>query len=599
MTEKRILACFAAACMGLSLTFGIVTAAHETASAASQNLVGAPTVVTRLESMEQWDAFASEAPASLIITADGDGNAVGSGGTLGTFAEMYERAAEQGIIPIACLPDRAAADAFLTVWKNEIEDTDMAVMSADAQLLADVRGELKELRGVYDCTQTAFTDEGSLYEAVSASTLSMANIVVLNEESAAFANVAYLQGRFKTVWVEAEDGAEEFDIQSIVSSGAYGIVCSDPAAVYAAYSRYPQGALARASLNIAHRGLPLSMAENSVAGALAAAQAGASHIEIDVHLSADGEVIVMHDETIDRTTTGTGAIASMTLAEIRQYEINKTYSGQAVDPQPIPTLGDIFAAFAEDNTVVVCEIKTDDRDVLRAMEPVIEEYDFWDRLVFISFDMDMLAAAHEQLPQVPSASLDSFPSLLFSERAPLYNSINTVADVSLGDIGNTAYYDVMMKDRGYMSFVWTYETASNCVFAMSRGLYGLTNNDAAAFGRNVCALRGQEGQTAAKDGLASGAPIGIVTQTYAGSETEREGTVFSVRDCGTYAEVIASYESGNAVLFSPVFRVDYDGTSAGTPNGNGWIVWVCVGGGILVAGGAAAAVILARKKRAK
>ena len=116
-----------------------------------------------------------------------------------------------------------------------------------------------------------------------------------------------------------------------------------------------------------------------------------------------------------------------------------------------------------------------------------------------------------------------------------YPEIFMIADAKRGDIGNTAYYDVMMKDRGYMSFVWTYETASNCVFAMSRGLYGLTNNDAAAFGRNVCALRGQEGQTAAKNSLAAGAPRMLD---------------YLCDDCRTHFEQVKALLSGAGVAYT-------------------------------------------------
>ena len=595
MDHRRMQVSLMGCALAAALLLGTLPVSAAGASPGS-NLVGAPTVVARLENKEQLADLAAEPPASLIITVDADGNAVGADGqNLGTFLQVYADVRQADVIPIAQIADAAAAEAFVSLW-DSIGNADMAVMSADAQVLFSVRSTLTELRGIYDCSDMDLADDAARYDAVARSTQSMANVVVIGGEQASVETVAYLQGRFKTVWAELDAGeeGEDFAVHDIVSSGAYGIVCTDSAAVYRALRQYPQGALARIARNIAHRGLPMSMAENSIAGALAAAEGGAPHIEIDVHLTADGEVVVMHDDTIDRTTDGTGAVSAMTLEQLRRYHIVRTYGAQTVDPEPIPTLGDFFAAFDGTGIVIVCEIKTSDTAVLQAMLPVIEAYDFWDQLVFISFDLDILAAAHEQLPQVPTASLATFPARLFSLRSAQYNRINTVVDAAYGELSNEDYYDGTMKDRGYMSYVWTYDTAQDCVLAMSYGLYGLTNNDAAAFGKNIGALAGQAGQTMRL--LDYDIPVNVVVQTYAGEEAVREGTVFSWRDCGTYAEVIAAYSDGECVLFTPAFRVDYV-APAPSGMGTGWVVGLSVAGGAVILAGAAVVIVLLRKRR--
>lgn len=71
---------------------------------------------------------------------------------------------------------------------------------------------------------------------------------------------------------------------------------------------------------IAHRGYSSEAPENTLAAFEAALDAGAHVLECDVHLSADGQVIVIHDETVDRTTDGAGAIASLTLAELKRLD---------------------------------------------------------------------------------------------------------------------------------------------------------------------------------------------------------------------------------------------------------------------------------------
>ena len=81
---------------------------------------------------------------------------------------------------------------------------------------------------------------------------------------------------------------------------------------------------------IAHRGAPHHAAENTLLAIEKAIELGMDAIECDVHLCKSGEVIVMHDATLQRTTNGHGAIAAHTLAELKALKIN--------DGQAIPTL---------------------------------------------------------------------------------------------------------------------------------------------------------------------------------------------------------------------------------------------------------------------
>lgn len=74
-------------------------------------------------------------------------------------------------------------------------------------------------------------------------------------------------------------------------------------------------------LIVGHRGGAGMAPENSLQCIEKGIQTGADMIEIDIHLTKDGELVVCHDQTIDRTTTGTGKIAEMTLSEIRKFHI--------------------------------------------------------------------------------------------------------------------------------------------------------------------------------------------------------------------------------------------------------------------------------------
>lgn len=90
-------------------------------------------------------------------------------------------------------------------------------------------------------------------------------------------------------------------------------------------------------LIIGHRGASAEMPENTLAAFALAQEQGAAGIEFDVQLSADGQVVVIHDDTVDRTTDGTGRVSRMSLAQLQELDAGRG--------QTIPTLDDVFETF--------------------------------------------------------------------------------------------------------------------------------------------------------------------------------------------------------------------------------------------------------------
>ena len=91
---------------------------------------------------------------------------------------------------------------------------------------------------------------------------------------------------------------------------------------------------------VAHRGDDGVAPENTLAGIAECLQMGVDMIEIDVRLTKDGEIVVCHDSHVNRTTNGKGAIADMTLEQLREYRIVDK-AGNVTDAA-IPTLGEVF-----------------------------------------------------------------------------------------------------------------------------------------------------------------------------------------------------------------------------------------------------------------
>jgi glycerophosphoryl diester phosphodiesterase len=105
----------------------------------------------------------------------------------------------------------------------------------------------------------------------------------------------------------------------------------------------------------AHRGGALLWPENSLTAFRGALGLGAHFVETDVHLSADGEVVILHDATLERTTTGAGTVRERTRGELRALRL-KARTGAATD-EPVPALADLLALLGPVPTRLLLEIK--------------------------------------------------------------------------------------------------------------------------------------------------------------------------------------------------------------------------------------------------
>ena len=111
------------------------------------------------------------------------------------------------------------------------------------------------------------------------------------------------------------------------------------------------------SLIFGHRGASGYAPENTLEAFRLAMEMGADGFELDVHMSKDGELVVIHDETVDRTTDGTGWVKDLTLAELKKLDASNgmaPYKGAR-----IPTLGEVYDLIRDTNHMVNVEIKTD------------------------------------------------------------------------------------------------------------------------------------------------------------------------------------------------------------------------------------------------
>ncbi|MFC4557861.1 glycerophosphodiester phosphodiesterase [Virgibacillus kekensis] len=106
----------------------------------------------------------------------------------------------------------------------------------------------------------------------------------------------------------------------------------------------------------AHRGSAGTHPENTMASYREAKRVGADGIELDVHLTSDGKLAVIHDETVDRTTNGTGHIKDFTLAELKELDAGSWFTSE-FSGETIPELGEVLAWVKQEKLLVNIELK--------------------------------------------------------------------------------------------------------------------------------------------------------------------------------------------------------------------------------------------------
>jgi glycerophosphoryl diester phosphodiesterase len=157
---------------------------------------------------------------------------------------------------------------------------------------------------------------------------------------------------------------------------------------------------------LAHRGSSAYAPENTLAAFELAVQQGAQAIELDAKLSADGHVIVIHDQSVDRTTDGAGKVAEMTLSAMREMDAGSSFS-EKFRGERIPNLDEVFEAVGK-RILINVELTnyTTPFDVLvpKVVE-LVRRHALEKRVLFSSFFPYNLRRARRLLPEVPRGLL--------------------------------------------------------------------------------------------------------------------------------------------------------------------------------------------------
>lgn len=161
--------------------------------------------------------------------------------------------------------------------------------------------------------------------------------------------------------------------------------------------------------NFAHRGFSGKYPENTrIAFEKAIACPGCDGIENDVHLTSDGEVVIIHDEKLDRTSTNMkGYVKDYTLDELRRADLSYTYAGK-VEPQTIMTLEEYLQLLEPTKLVTNIELKTgvfEYEGIEQKVADLIRKYDMADRIIISSFNHYSCRRMKAIMPEIPCGLL--------------------------------------------------------------------------------------------------------------------------------------------------------------------------------------------------
>jgi glycerophosphoryl diester phosphodiesterase len=170
---------------------------------------------------------------------------------------------------------------------------------------------------------------------------------------------------------------------------------------------------------IAHRGAPDRAPENTQAGFVAAAEAGARFVEFDVRLSADGELVLMHDPTLERTTDGSGLVAEHTRAQLAALDAGSWFAEEFTG-EPVPALDEILALLEELDLSADIELKAESSAAaLATAQAVVDlvkrhastaDAEPWPAALMLSSSQpEALELLAEQLPELPRALVVALP----------------------------------------------------------------------------------------------------------------------------------------------------------------------------------------------
>ncbi len=373
---------------------------------------------------------------------------------------------EKKAIPALIVADtREASDVISAIEAASCKDVTM--ISSDPVVLKFIRNKKYTVRTGLQITlekDTLTSDEAHAIRTTVRS--APATFCVISADNASRQAVSELQELALAVWVDTDDT----DVSTIkaLTSGANGVITADAyGTAQLINSIFDDNAMTRTPIMIGHRGNPSQAPENSLSGFLKAYENGADVFEVDVEITKDGEIVIMHDSTLNRTTNykGTATVGDMTLEEIKSYRLLGLQN--EITEETVPTFREVLEAFQDKDCRIFVEFKGYKAENVPSAMALVQEYGMEDRVDVISFNSAFLTQTQKEIPGMSTGLLQSPSGNTKNEilaRETFYSSIISTNMVNSTINPNQSvmskHYLQAATDRGMTIWPWTYNANS-------------------------------------------------------------------------------------------------------------------------------------------
>ncbi len=226
----------------------------------------------------------------------------------------------------------------------------------------------------------------------------------------------------------------------------------------------------------AHRGASQYAPENTLAAFDLAVTQGADAIELDVKLSVDGEAVVIHDQTVDRTTDGHGRVNQLTLTALKQFDAH--YRFDAYPGERIPTLDEVFESAGRRIfiNVELTNYASPHDTLIPVVAEIVRRHQMQERVLFSSFFPRNLKKMKMLLPEVPVALLASEGIKGAAARSVFLTRISPqIIHPYLSDVDQR--FVTLERERGRRVHVWTVNEETDLRRMFALGVDGIFTDD--------------------------------------------------------------------------------------------------------------------------
>ena len=242
-------------------------------------------------------------------------------------------------------------------------------------------------------------------------------------------------------------------------------------------------------LTLSHRGHSIAYPENTMAAFRAAIEAGVDAIESDVHLTADGQLVMLHDETLDRTTNGRGPVIERTLDEVLTLDAWGRF-GERFRGERVPTLDQLLDLAAEAGIFCIIEVKGGDHEeslaIAHATAERLAARGELERHLVSSFDQVALGVIHERYPTLDVAP-DRLPEVGYLPPQAVVAQAQAIGARVMQVLHTEISQELVEAHHAADIALWSWTINTDVEIAASKalGCDGLMGDDADALVRAV------------------------------------------------------------------------------------------------------------------